>query len=193
MLRTVASLQDRPAATPASCVAEAEREARLQCLVAHANVVRVLQPPLGTASFALEWCDFDVATVRPGGSTLGACRLRLPVQTGSARSSVATSRRSSESVIRGLVARPWRVPRARRAAPGASPPRALCALGHCAQRVRRLRTQDVKPANLLVGRDGRLKLADFGSACLVSAALPDASGTTRRARSLARSLGTVAY
>ena len=64
VLRTAASLQDRPAAAPASCAAEAEREARLQRLVAHANVVRVLQPPLGTASFALEWCDFDVAKAR---------------------------------------------------------------------------------------------------------------------------------
>jgi serine/threonine protein kinase len=49
----------------------------------------------------------------------------------------------------------------------------------------RLPTQDVKPANLLIGRDGRLKLADFGSACLISTAMPDASGTTRHARSLA--------
>ena len=64
VLRTAASLHDRPAAAAASCAAEAQREANLQCLVAHANVVRVLQPPLGAATFALEWCDFDLAKVR---------------------------------------------------------------------------------------------------------------------------------
>ena len=64
VLRTAASLQDRPpAGEQAACAAEAEREARLLSLVAHANVLRVLQPPLGEASFALEWCDVDVAQV----------------------------------------------------------------------------------------------------------------------------------
>jgi len=86
VLRTAASLKDRPAAAAASCAAEAEREARLQCLVAHANVVRVLQPPLGTATFTLEWCDFDIAKVRDVLAT---------------RQSDAHSRRRCNQVLRG--------------------------------------------------------------------------------------------
>ena len=40
----------------------------------------------------------------------------------------------------------------------------------------------MKPANLLLGRDGRLKLADFGSACVGSAAPPGrTAGGSRRA------------
>ena len=73
MLRTAASLHDRPAGALASCAAEAEREARLQSLVAHPNVLRVLQPPLGTASFALEWCDFDVLQARSVRAHAAAC------------------------------------------------------------------------------------------------------------------------
>jgi hypothetical protein len=76
VLRTSASLHDRaPAGEQASCVAEAEREAHLLSLAAHANVLKVLQPPLGTASFALEWCDTDVAQARRRAVLAGGSRL----------------------------------------------------------------------------------------------------------------------
>ena len=65
MLRTVASLHDRPPDDEqATCAAEADREARFLGLVAHANVLKVLQPPLGSATLTLEWCDIDVAQAR---------------------------------------------------------------------------------------------------------------------------------
>jgi serine/threonine protein kinase len=52
----------------------------------------------------------------------------------------------------------------------------VCSLLTDASRAR----QDVKPANLLLGRDGRLKLADFGNACVVEPGKTLRVGSTTR-------------